>query len=243
VGGAVEVQLVDGPARQRLTRLLEAAGDGPAGRAIRKRLGQAMLADQRRMAIERSEPEGEFQRLGFVTTLLRRQRGPAHPLVTPADVAAKQATLRPLQDHRILYRSLQAGAPGNVLVAERESVTVGTADRRAPLHQHGGHQTFVFTEELQERFDRNVSKTARNAEGKLHKKPRKLKSGKRRKWKAAGKESPWNRWYFIWRNWLAKVSGQSFPVPRRRLVVEPTPGQRSKYARILLDALKRALGK
>jgi len=238
---AVDIVLEDAPGQNRIAGALEVLGDGPAGARARKRIGQMALADQRWMFRQRAARGGSFERVGFITALLR-DRPSTPPMVDAADVEARRQRLQPLFAHTVLYRSLQPGAPGNVLVQSRERISVGTRDRRAALHQAGGQTTFVFDEKAQRDFDRNVSQTRRGEGGRPMRKPRRLQGGRRRR---AGDPAAraWNPIYFQMRNWLTKVSGRSYEVPRRPIVVEPTPAQKRRYLRELLSEVRRALGR
>ena len=207
-------------------------GLSPQGlRDTLRAVGIRALHDVRRDFTEASEPGNpRWRPLGNVTVIMRRP-GSFGKIYGPEDIVAKRATIKKLRDTNELYMSLSPGRLGNVLNVERYAVQVGSNLRRAARHQRGGSSVFRFDEA---RFDRNVSPVKRG-----FRKPRALKSGKRRQWKAQGKESPWNPFYFKTRGGLRKMSGKSYRVPKRVIVRTPDAGRVATYAKIVQVYLGR----
>jgi len=229
-----EVVLDDRNARRMLGRLgRELSGRGEKARDCLEALGLAALRDVRRDFIEHSKPSNPFwPRIGFVTVMLRTG-GPK--VYGEEEVEERRGLFHKLRERGLLLDSLSRGAAGNVFRRGKLEVEVGTRDRRAALLHRGGRTApFRFTEELQARFQRNVSRTKPGM-----RKPRALKSARRRKWKARGKESPWNPFFFIWRNVSRRWEreGKTHHVPARPIVVRPSPERIGSYARIVREFL------
>lgn len=216
-----EVNLTDAQARRVLGKLAGFVSggrySGPGGaegrqafEATMRVVGVQALEDVRDAFDRDSRPGGAWPDLSVPTVVLRRG-GPK--LFGPADVAAKRATMKKLRDTNLMYLSLTPGAAGNVLDAIPGGVRVGTNLRRAAVHNKGGRTTFVFGPEEEARFEQNVSAVLPG-----NRRPRALKSGKRRQWKRAGKASPWNPWFFQMRAAFRKMRGKSYRVPRRRFL-------------------------
>ena len=179
-----EVVIDSKNARRLLARISKglSGGDERVGECL-EALGAAALRDVRREFVEHSRPGNPFwPMVGFATAILRPG---GQKLYGDEDVERKRASLVKMRVKGTLLDSLAKGAPGNVFRTGRLDVEVGTRDSRAAvLHRGGRTKPFEFTEELQWRFAKNVSRTKPGSRT-----PRALKSGKRRKWKARGLES------------------------------------------------------
>lgn len=189
------------------------AAGASAFEATMQVVGTMACEDLRDHFRAQSEAGSTWPELSVVTVVLRRG-GPK--VYTLADIEAKRGQLKKLRDTNELYRSLEPGAPGNVLevLPRGLGVRVGTRLQRAKRLQKGGRSHFRFDEAMAERFKRNVSPVKRG-----RRKPAARKSGKRRVWKRAGKVSPWNPLYFRLRGALRKMSGKSYRVPARPFIV------------------------
>lgn len=230
-----EVVLHAGNASRLLGRISrELSGKGGKAKECLDALGVAALRDERRRFIEHSKPGNAFwPRMGFVTAMLRPG---GEKIYDAAGVEAKRSRLKRLRVTGLLLDSLSKGAAGNVFREGKLQIEVGTRDSRAALLHRGGRtRPFEFTNELRARFRKNVSRTKRG-----FRKPRALKSGARRKWKAVGKESPWNPFFFIWRNVFRKWErkGATHRVPARPIITAPTGEDMKRYRGIV----KRFLG-
>ena len=215
------VNLADRRARRKLGALRGFVSGGrytgPGGAAGARAFGDTMrvvgvmaLDDIREHFNRQSQPGSSWPALGDVTVVLRRG-GPK--IYGPADIAKKRTGLKKLRDTNLLYLSLEPGGQGNALeVLPREvGVRVGTRLKRAKRLQKGGRSRFEFDEK---RFSQNVSAVKRG-----RKKPARRKDGARRAWKAEGKESPWNEFFFRMRGALRTMAGRSYAVPARPFVV------------------------
>jgi len=216
-----EAKLTDAKARRILGRLAGFVSGGkytgpggPEGRqafeATMRVVGVQALEDVRDEFDRESNYGGAWPELSVPTVVLRRG-GPK--LFGEADVEAKRATIKKLRDTNLLYLSLTPGATGNVLEVIGQGVRVGTRLERGRVHNRGGRSRFEFGEEEERRFERNVSAVK---QGRRRPPPR--KDGKRRQWKRAGKESPWNPWFFALRGALRTMHGKRYKVPKRRFL-------------------------
>jgi len=226
-------------ARRLLGRIArEIEGRGGRARDCLEALGMAALRDIRCDFIEHSKPSNPFwPRIGFTTAMLR----PGGPRIyDEAQVEARRGLFNKLRERGLLLDSLSRGASRNVFREGRLQVEVGTRDHRAALLHRGGRTgPFRFTDEREKRFEKNVSRTRPG-----FRKPRALKSGRRRKWKAAGKKSPWNPFFFIWRNVFRKWEreGRTHRVPARPIITRPTAERLERYRRIVARFLRSAAG-
>ena len=203
-----DIRRVLSPARQRVAL---------------KRVGALALHDARKDFREASEPaDTRWPALGNVTVILRKGGPRIHD---EADIKQKRAGLKKLRDTNELYMSLSEGRPGNVFRVDRRGVRVGTSLKRAQVHQTGGRVAFTWTAREEKRLERNLSATKRG-----FRRPRRRKDGKRRQWKAAGKESPWSELFFRTRGGLRKMRGRSYKVPKRVIVRKPGAQREARYA-------------
>jgi len=212
----------------------------PALVQAKRAIGIAALQDQRLGFVAKSRPGASpWPALGFTTVVLR----PGGPkLYDEGDVAAKRSRIMLLRATNRLFASLTPGAPGNVFDLSPAAVRIGTDVAYAELQQRGGTTTFKFGPEEYKTFRRNVSPFKRGmgfAKGPY----RALRAPTaRRNWKALGLESPWNPFYFRTLAVLRKMRGKSYRVPARPFLVPPTAEQQAKYARILSQAIGKAIG-
>ena len=193
---------------------------GPGGAEGRAEFDETMrvvgvmaLEDVRAHFREMSEPGSAWPELGAVTVVLRRG-GPR--IFGEQDIEAKRQGMKKLRNTNLMYLSLTPGAPGNALevLPHEIGVRVGSRLKRAATHNKGGRATFRFDEETAIRLARNVSAVKRG-----RRRPKARADGRRHSWKARGKESPWNAFYFQMRGALRKMSGRSFRVPARPFLV------------------------
>jgi len=235
----VRVVVATGKADRRLAAAArELRGGGPLVRQCLDALGQQGLTETRKRFTEHSRPGDAFWKRLSVPTVILRPGGPK--IYGPEDVETKRAGLKKMRVSGLLLDSLRRGRPGNVFRLGDLEVEVGTRDRRAGvLHGGGMTEPFVFDEEKRKRFDRNVSKTKRG-----FRKPRALKSGKRRKWKALGKESPWNAFYYVWKNVFRKwaKAGRRAFVPARAIVEPASPELMTKLKATVRRFLSKIAG-
>ena len=217
----------------------EISGRGGRAKDCLEALGVAALRDVRREFVEHSRPGNPFwPKVGFATAILR----PGGPRIYgDEEVEAKRGRLLKMRVTNRLLDSLTKGAPGNVFREGKLEVEVGTRDSRAAvLHRGGRTKPFEFTEELRRRFRKNVSRTLPGM-----RKPRALKSGRRRKWTARGKQSPWNPFFFIWRNVFRKWEreGRTFKLPARPIITRPDAERMRRYVRIVERFLGGVVGR
>lgn len=231
----VETDIVIGGNLMRIFKRLADLDNQPAMRAAKRQVGTLALQDQRRHYAEASEHPSAagWPDLSPVTVILRPG---GTRIYGDADIETKRRSLKVLRDGNRMYASLTPSAPGNVFDLLPQAVRVGTNVTYADTHQSGGHSTFRFGAADEKRFRRNVSRTKRG-----FKAPPASKDGKRRSWKRAGKESPWNPFFFRWLAVLRGMRGKRFPVPPRPFVREPTQAEAAKYARIVEAAIAKML--
>ncbi len=232
----VEAQITVSPECRSMLGRLGALDNQPEMAIAKKQIGVVALQDEQREFRERSVASTTPWVPLSDGTVILRQGGPK--IYDESDVSAKRDSLKLLRETNRMYASLTPSAPGNVLDVLPGAVRIGTAVSYAVTQQEGGPAVFKFGPEQEARFERNVSKTLRGM-----RKPRALKSGAKRVWKAAGKTTPWNPFYFKWRAIFRQMNGQTYHVPARPFVIAPKPEWVSKYVHLVEAAIRRISGK
>jgi len=202
----------------------------------KRQIGMLALLDQHRAFRERAAGNREWPGLSAVTVVLRKAGAKAGKIYDEKDIEERRRDVKILTDSNRLYASLTPSAPGNVLDVMPSAVRIGTNVGYARLHQQGGASAFRFGPDEERRLEKNVSKTLPG-----FRKPRALKSGKRRQWKKAGKPSPWNPFFFRLRGALRKMAGRSYRVPERPVVIPPRPEWQRKYLAVIHAAIRRII--
>lgn len=215
-----------------LTKKLKAASAACKGNDQRVRgafraVGVMALRDAQQDYREAAAGRGQWPQVSPVTVLQRR-RGRGAKIEDWKDIDRRRGEMEILRSSGRLMNSLSPGAPGNVLKVAQLSVEVGTNVRYAATHQRGKSSRFEFDEAA---FERNVKKVRRGS------KPRKTRTGRRSRAKRN-----WNPMYFQARNWLRKLDGKRFRVPKRVIIARPSASRRRAYAQLLRTALKRSIG-
>ncbi len=224
----VKARILDDGTRKRLN----AAADACAGKSARleegfRLAGVRFLRDTQRefKKLSRRERRG-WKKLSPVTVLQRR-RGRGKKIEDWDDIERRRSEIAILNDSGRLAASLSPGATGNVLKVKRLSVECGTNVSYADTHQRGKRSTFEFDEG---QFEKNVKKILPG------KKPKKTASGK----KSRAKRN-WNTMYFVARNWLRRLDGKRFKVPKRVIIRKPTRAQVAQYVAPITRAINAVL--
>ena len=221
--------------RSKLAQLGRIAkGEEPQCRAMMREIGLVAMADVQRDFDARSRGQAaqgvSWRPISPITALFRR-RGRWGKMENAGHLRQRALWMPIMRDTGKLFASISPLGPGSVFTVQPLSVTVGTNDRRAERLHAGGSSTFAFTGDKQKRFDANV---------------RKVLPGHKPDFTPKGNVSHakknWNRWYFVMRNWLRKISGTSFTVPARPIITRPSPQRAETYATIAGKWIDRIIG-
>jgi len=116
-----------------------------------------------------------------------------------------------------------------VLQVERLQVECGTNVRYARVHQRGLKQRFELDEG---QLQRNVTQSFGGRPAARTPTGRRSRATRR-----------WNPMYFQARNWLRKLHGKSFRVPKREIIRKPTKARLRSYVGLLKKAILSPLGR
>lgn len=139
---------------------------------------------------------GMWKQPGPISKILRA-RGKRRTFVSLYE--AEHFIVAPLQDTRSGMKSFGMPRGDGIFKVTGKSVTTGSRKKYMTEHNVGGSTKFVFDEQKESRFKRNF-------ESKVN--------------------GEWNSEYFMLLNWMKKVSGKSFKLPKRR--IEPTASEITK---------------